>query len=662
MSRQYDGAVDYDRSDDPADVYDIVSRSRYHSLSSSEPTQEGASAYRIDIPRGTVNVGNAWASVANDRYGLEPNEHGRVDELWQEFWLYIPEDFVLDGTDHRFWVSAISYSSGSGHSGGGQPDGTNGWSVRLQLANRGEPGFNLVEYTYNMDERIYDIHDAPIDHGWNHFETHVKCNTYENGQANADGLSECWVDGELVYSNDGIRFTTDPANEIEYGGVAGYYGGGGAPQDVSLVYDAHKLDADPNEETATSQPSVPFDSALAASAESAADRILVHDSHEMAAGNRYEATVAFDSTEEADMGLLFGAQSAGGFDSYTGYLALCDLDDGEIRLDRWTDGSLATSEAASASIPAGEQLTLGIDWRSTDASETRFSIRDDGGTELAVVSTSDTTHDRGRMGIYRYHADRKWYLDEFGQVGVDDGSDDGSEEESGGGSDDGESPGVDHLVAFVTEPGSSLCAHEFLAEGAVAFAEAPYDSPSGRAIEGGTYTAEDFVEERDGVWHAGGVTGNGYGDAYRVEGPITDVTVEQPDGMWIELDGQRVTGAELIERTGGADDEGRSDDGNESDDGSEDAEPTSHTLEVAGQFAYRVEVSGEIQPAEAHAKWLTEGEAYGDDWAEWWLSGSDEAYTVWEFTGEITTLDVSDHDGVTEIRTLAVDGEPIEEV
>ncbi|MFC3960245.1 right-handed parallel beta-helix repeat-containing protein [Halovivax cerinus] len=87
-----------------------------------------------------------------------------------------------------------------------------------------------------------------------------------------------------------------------------------------------------------------------------------------------------------------------------------------------------------------------------------------------------------------------------------------------------------------------------------------------------------------------------------------------------------------------------------------------HRLDVAGQFAYRVEVSGEIRPVDAHAKWLNEGEAYGDDWAEWWLSGSDSARTVWEFTGEITNLDVDDYDGVTDVRTLAVDGEPIDEV
>ncbi|AGB15249.1 hypothetical protein Halru_0622 [Halovivax ruber XH-70] len=204
-----------------------------------------------------------------------------------------------------------------------------------------------------------------------------------------------------------------------------------------------------------------------------------------------------------------------------------------------------------------------------------------------------------------------------------------------------------NLVAFVTKPDARFAAYEFRANGAVEFTEAPYESPSGGQIEGGTYKAEDFVEQIDGAWHAGGVTGGGAGDAFLVDGPVTSVSVDQPDAMWIELDGERVSADELVERTGGSDEDGTVTD-------------EFRTLEIAGQCEYRVEVSGEIRPAEAHAKWLTEGEAYGDDWAEWWLSGSDSARTVWEFTGEIMSLEIDDRDGDTELRTLAVDGEELD--
>ncbi|WP_254861849.1 hypothetical protein [Halovivax gelatinilyticus] len=197
-----------------------------------------------------------------------------------------------------------------------------------------------------------------------------------------------------------------------------------------------------------------------------------------------------------------------------------------------------------------------------------------------------------------------------------------------------------HLVAFVTEPDAELAEYELAVDGELVPTEAHYESPSGGRIA----AHRETVEEEDGLSTVASLSGGGHGDAYEVHGPVRDVTVDQPDAMWIELDGERVSEGELIERTGGDEDE---------DDG-----PS--TLEVAGQFEYRIEVSGEIQPAEAHARWLQEGDAYGDGWAEWWLSGSDEARTVWEFTGEITTLEIDDHDGETEIRTLAIDGEELD--
>ena len=85
-----------------------------------------------------------------------------------------------------------------------------------------------------------------------------------------------------------------------------------------------------------------------------------------------------------------------------------------------------------------------------------------------------------------------------------------------------------------------------------------------------------------------------------------------------------------------------------------------HRLELAGQFAYRVEVDGAIEPAPDHAEWLTEGESYGDDWAEWWLSGNDDARTEWQFTGEITDLVIDDLEGETDVRYVRIDGEDVD--
>ncbi|WP_254862660.1 hypothetical protein [Halovivax gelatinilyticus] len=86
----------------------------------------------------------------------------------------------------------------------------------------------------------------------------------------------------------------------------------------------------------------------------------------------------------------------------------------------------------------------------------------------------------------------------------------------------------------------------------------------------------------------------------------------------------------------------------------------SHTLELAGQFRYRIDVDGEIRPSEEAAQWLDEGEAYGDGWAEWWLSGSDDARTTWNVDGTVADVQVTDYDGAADVRYVRLDGEPFE--
>lgn len=163
---------------------------------------------------------------------------------------------------------------------------------------------------------------------------------------------------------------------------------------------------------------------------------------------------------------------------------------------------------------------------------------------------------------------------------------------------------------------------------------------------------QDRAFEHDGLWYIHGYTAGG-GDNFHVEdGEI--LRIGQPQGeTLITINGDPLdleAFDEIISVPG-------EDDGNGEDDDEEgDVE---HELEVAGQFEYRIEVNGEIEPAEEHAQWLDEGEAYGEDWAEWWLSGGENARTVWKFTGDITTVDIEDRDGVTEIRTLTVDGDEL---
>ncbi len=139
------------------------------------------------------------------------------------------------------------------------------------------------------------------------------------------------------------------------------------------------------------------------------------------------------------------------------------------------------------------------------------------------------------------------YIDPFDE-GIENGAEPPEDDEE----DEAEEPvdGDDHLLAFVTEPDARGATYEFEADGAVEFATAPYESPSGRTIEGGTWQSRDFVEETDdGTWRAGGGTGGGFGDAFRVDGPITEIEIDDPDVMWVELDGEELSPEEIINAT-----------------------------------------------------------------------------------------------------------------
>ncbi len=198
---------------------------------------------------------------------------------------------------------------------------------------------------------------------------------------------------------------------------------------------------------------------------------------------------------------------------------------------------------------------------------------------------------------------------------------DGSDESDETDSDEG------HLLAFVTESGASDVSYEFTAEGPVEFAAAPYDSPSGNGIEG--LPSNDYVEETtDGNWSAGGTTGNGFGDAFRVEGPVTTIDVEQPDVMWIELDGEKMSPAEVVNATA----EG-------SDDGQDDAsDRPSHALVIdgtdsSGTTSYSFSVSGDVVKSERMDASIDEGDVIDGQSVSGTVANWRDAY--W-FSGDIT--------------------------
>ena len=129
------------------------------------------------------------------------------------------------------------------------------------------------------------------------------------------------------------------------------------------------------------------------------------------------------------------------------------------------------------------------------------------------------------------------------------------------GSDDEDADVEGRLLAFVTDPEAQYAEYEFAADGPVEPAEADYESPSGGSIGA---NGNDTIEESDGTYRVTGLTGGGYGDAFDVQGAVTSIDIDQPDVMWVELDGERMSVDEVIEETGGSPDE--TDETNEPDD------------------------------------------------------------------------------------------------
>jgi hypothetical protein len=105
-----------------------------------------------------------------------------------------------------------------------------------------------------------------------------------------------------------------------------------------------------------------------------------------------------------------------------------------------------------------------------------------------------------------------------------------------------------HLVTFITSEDAGEANYEFVADGPVVpLRVSPYTSPSDNEVRA---TSNFSIEPGDGdVQNISGYSGNGYGDAYKVYGQITEVSVAKPDWMWIELDRTEVSEEELVAQT-----------------------------------------------------------------------------------------------------------------
>ncbi len=229
--------LEYDAYDSPAELYAVNdNRSGIPPTFVSEPTNGTSTALRTEFS------GNQ--KTANVEYRFTENGYEMPSEVYTRFDVY-PEGIRLGANDtvRLFW---LPLTNGTGSSGGGGPNGTNGWSNAIGFANRNNSpapeGYNFFSYSYHMDgSGDFEMTSAPVwMDQWNEIEGYIRCNTFSGGQANRDGVMRYWLNGDLVYERTNFRMTTSDSNLIEGVGPLGYVVGSNL-SGSALLYDNHQI-------------------------------------------------------------------------------------------------------------------------------------------------------------------------------------------------------------------------------------------------------------------------------------------------------------------------------------------------------------------------------------------------------------------------------------
>ena len=237
--------IDYDRHRRPSDVYRVWTCEEGQASFTGDLAYEGEQALEIALEAGGSCGTNTHFDIAAE-FGYQPQE------IYDSFMIRLSDDWTMAPDDQcKISRAALSYSAGDGHSGGGLPNGANGWSSGLVIANRGATPngqYNLASYVYHMDggrENSGPWETTRITPGrWHRIEQYLKVNSTDgNGAAMNDGVYRVWVDGELGFERTNYRWTTDrTSNAIEYCGPYIRYGGGEtAPRNMAAYYDDHTM-------------------------------------------------------------------------------------------------------------------------------------------------------------------------------------------------------------------------------------------------------------------------------------------------------------------------------------------------------------------------------------------------------------------------------------
>ncbi len=170
----------------------------------------------------------------------KPKMGAQLDTMYYSYWVKFPEnfDFVMGGK-----LPGIANDNAS--TGGGKPNGRDGWSVRVMWNRQGQLG----QYVYHMDQPkhfgdFFQWNMPPIAKGqWFQIKTFVKLNT----AGKRDGMIKTWVNRQEVLNQQNLRFRLGDDLKIERFLFSVFYGGSGpewAPShDMQIYLDEFVLSA-----------------------------------------------------------------------------------------------------------------------------------------------------------------------------------------------------------------------------------------------------------------------------------------------------------------------------------------------------------------------------------------------------------------------------------
>lgn len=180
-----------------------------------------AEALKVSIPKGS-HYGASIHYRLKKAFGAEP------ESLYFRYYLKLGADWSPQ-KGGKF--PGLSGTYGNGGWGGRKANGQNGWSVRGLFhghRNTGTP-FGFYVYHMNMPQKYGD------EWLWKTGEQVVKlekerwyCIEYQitlNSPQKADGILKGWIDGEIAFNNETMRFRSDSALKIQSIWLNVYMGG-----------------------------------------------------------------------------------------------------------------------------------------------------------------------------------------------------------------------------------------------------------------------------------------------------------------------------------------------------------------------------------------------------------------------------------------------------